>query len=293
MQFNLVVWRLKSCNGHQEMDAPTEIKQKADLRDYLAAERTFLAWIRTGLALMGFGFVVARFGLFLQQLRLIDHAPSVPSYGVSLWFGTALIAVGVVVNLSSAGRHVRLVRELDQGESACSRSLTQPVATALFLALVGLAMAIYLVSVRDSANIHSENTEETPMATATIKGIIDKPSNHSVEQTVEKLKNILQSKGVTLFALVDHSGEAEKVGMKMRPTKLLIFGSPKAGTPLMLAAPSIAIDLPLRILVWEDAQGKVWVSYNSPDYLKERHGLSQELLQNIAVVETLAAKAAE
>lgn len=124
-------------------------------------------------------------------------------------------------------------------------------------------------------------------------GMIHKPSNYSVEQTVDRLKNILQSKGVTLFALVDHSGEAEKVGMEMRPTKLLIFGSPKAGTPLMLAAPSIAIDLPLKILVWEDVQGKVWVSYNSPDYLKERHDLPQELLQNIAVVETLAVKAAE
>ena len=269
------------------------MSQRADLRDYLAAERTFLAWIRTGLALMGFGFVVARFGLFLQQLRLIDPAPSVPSYGLSLWFGTALIAAGVVVNLSSAWRHVRLVRELDQGEPACPRTLTPAVATALFLALVGLAMAIYLVSVRGSANVHSENSEETTMAAATNKGIIDKPSNHSVERTVENLKNIMQSKGVTLFAVVDHSGEAAKVGMKMRPTKLLIFGSPKAGTPLMLAAPSSAIDLPLKILVWEDAQGKVWVAYNSPEYLRERHDLPQELLQNIAVVETLAAKAGE
>ena len=131
------------------------------------------------------------------------------------------------------------------------------------------------------------------MTTVTNKGIIDKPSNHSVVQTVENLKNILQSKGVTLFALVDHSGEAEKVGMKMRPTKLLIFGSPKAGTPLMVAAPSSAIDLPLKILIWEDDHGKVWVSCNSPDYLKDRHGLPLELLQNIAVVETLAAKAGE
>ena len=98
---------------------------------------------------------------------------------------------------------------------------------------------------------------------------------------------------MTLFALVDHSGQAEKVGMKMRSTKLLVFGSPKAGTPLMLAAPRRTIDLPLKILIWEDNQGKVWVSYNSPDYLKQRHSLPQGLLQNIAVVETLAAKAGE
>jgi len=124
-------------------------------------------------------------------------------------------------------------------------------------------------------------------------GIVDIRSNHSVDETVDKLEGILQAKGVTLFAFVDHSGEADRVGMKMRPTKLLIFGSPKAGTPLMVAAPSIAIDLPLKILVWEDAEARVWVSYNSPAYLQERHNLPAELLQNIAVVETLAVKAAE
>ncbi len=125
------------------------------------------------------------------------------------------------------------------------------------------------------------------------EGIVTVLSNHSVDETVEKLKGTLQSKGITLFALVDHSGEAAKVGMKMPNTKLLIFGSPKGGTPLMLAAPSVAIDLPLKILVAEDAQGKVWTSYNSPDYLKERHGFPPDLLPNIAVVGTLAAKAAE
>ena len=130
-------------------------------------------------------------------------------------------------------------------------------------------------------------------APASGRGIIDTPSTHSVDQTVEKLKEILQAKGVTLFALVDHSGEAEKVGMKIPPTKLLIFGSPKAGTPLMQAAPSVAIDLPLKLLVWEDERGKVWISYNSPEYLKERHGLPQDLLQNIAVAGALATKAAE
>ncbi len=96
-----------------------------------------------------------------------------------------------------------------------------------------------------------------------------------------------------MFAVVDHSGEAENAGMHMRPTKLLIFGNPKAGTPLMLASPSVAIDLPLKILVWEDADGKVWISYNSPAYLQARHGLPQELVQTIAVVEGLAATAAE
>jgi len=124
-------------------------------------------------------------------------------------------------------------------------------------------------------------------------GIVNVPSRHTVDQTVETLKAILAEKGVTLFALVDHSGEAEKVGMRMPPTKLLIFGSPRAGTPLMLAAPSVAIDLPLKMLVWEDGEQRVWISYNSADYLQQRHGLPPELLKNIQVVETLASKAAE
>src|SRR6266516_3676411 len=131
------------------------------------------------------------------------------------------------------------------------------------------------------------------MAVQKGSGLIDIGSSHSVDETVEKLKGILQAKGIALFALVYHSGAAIKAGMKMRPTKLLIVGNPKAGTPVMLAAPSSAIDLPLKILIWQDAQGKVWVSYNSPAYLQERHNLAPELLQNISVVETLATKAAE
>jgi uncharacterized protein (DUF302 family) len=125
------------------------------------------------------------------------------------------------------------------------------------------------------------------------EGIIKIPSHHSVDETVDKLETILKSKGVTLFALIDHSGEAEKVGLKMPPTKLLIFGNPKAGTPLMLVSPSAAIDLPLKILIAEDSQGKVWISYNSAAYLKERHGLPENLIPNIAVIETLATAAGE
>src|SRR4029077_13487125 len=109
------------------------------------------------------------------------------------------------------------------------------------------------------------------MAPDNSSGLIDIPSNHSVDKTVERLRAILRDKGITIFAVIDHSGEAAKVGMKMPATKLLIFGNPKAGTPVMLAAPSSAFDLPLKILVREDAEGKVWLTYNSSEFLQERH----------------------
>jgi uncharacterized protein (DUF302 family) len=129
------------------------------------------------------------------------------------------------------------------------------------------------------------------MSTGADNGIISRPTHHSVDQIVEKLEGLLRAKGVALFAMVDHSGEAAKIGITMPATKLLIFGSPRAGTPVMLAAPSIAIDLPLKILVREDDAGTVWVSYNSPEYLQQRHGVPPELLQNIAVIEALADQA--
>jgi uncharacterized protein (DUF302 family) len=132
-----------------------------------------------------------------------------------------------------------------------------------------------------------------PLSVHKERGLVDLPSNHSVEETVERLTGILKAKAITLFALVDHSGEAEKAGIKMRPTKLFVFGNPKAGTPVMLASLSSAIDLPLKILIWEDANDKVWITYNSPIYLQERHNIPPELLQNIAVIEPLAKKVAE
>ena len=133
------------------------------------------------------------------------------------------------------------------------------------------------------------------IATASTRsnGIVTRQSSHPFDETVAKLVRALGSKGIALFAQIDHSGEAAKIGMTMPPTKLLVFGNPKSGTPLMLAAPSIAIDLPLKILVSEDAQGKVWLSYNSPEYLLARHGFPPQLLPNIAGVAALAAAAGE
>ncbi len=125
------------------------------------------------------------------------------------------------------------------------------------------------------------------------EGILNLPTQSSVDETISRLQSMLQEKGVQIFALIDHSGEAKRAGIDMRPTKLLIFGSPKAGTPLMLASPSIAIDLPLKLLVWEDASGQVWISYNTPEYLQKRHGLPQNLAAALGAVEALAKNAAK
>jgi putative membrane protein len=126
------------------MDTPVGEKPAADVRDYLAEERTFLAWIRTGLALMGFGFVVARFGLFLAEIQVTRHGSAAPPNRFSLWVGTALIAVGVAMNLLSIRRHLLLVGELNRGQFADHRPSQQAVLLALFLALAGVAMALYL-----------------------------------------------------------------------------------------------------------------------------------------------------
>jgi uncharacterized protein (DUF302 family) len=124
-------------------------------------------------------------------------------------------------------------------------------------------------------------------------GIVDVRSRYSVPETLARLQSIIKEKGMTVFALVDHSGEAEKAGLTMRPTQLLIFGSPKGGTPLMVAAPRLAIDLPLKALAWQDETGQVWLSYNSPEYLQERHGFPAELMKNIAGIKALVQKAVE
>ena len=114
------------------------------------------------------------------------------------------------------------------------------------------------------------------------RGLIRIASPYSVPDTLKRLQTSLESKGLKIFAIIDHSGEAAKVGLEMRPTQVLLFGSPKAGTPVMLAAPSVAIDLPLKALVAEDDQGRVWITYNDPEYLAKRHGIPPDLVKNLA-----------
>jgi uncharacterized protein (DUF302 family) len=134
---------------------------------------------------------------------------------------------------------------------------------------------------------------EDDVSTPVASGIESLPSKYPVDKTLERLQSILKDKGVAVFVVVDHSGEAAKVGMEMRPTKLVIFGNPKAGTPLMIAAPTAAIDLPLKALIWQDSDGNVWISYNSPEYLQGRHQFPPELIKNIAGVVGLLKSAGE
>jgi uncharacterized protein (DUF302 family) len=125
------------------------------------------------------------------------------------------------------------------------------------------------------------------------KGLVSITSHHSVEETFQGLIGAFAAKGLQIFAIIDHSGEAEKVGLKMPATKVIVFGSPKAGTPLMLAAPSLAIDLPLKVLIAEGPDGKISVTYNDPEYLRQRHGFPEEFVKNLAGAGALIAKAVE
>jgi len=200
-----------------KMNMPVETEQSADRRDRLAAERTFLAWLRSGIAMMGFGFVVARFGLFLQGLRISLHAAAPPSSGISAWFGTALIFVGIVAVVHSTQNYVRQLRELERGQPMLPRRPTWAVGIALLLVILGLALAINLVFVQGSFLSGSGKSEEAVMASTAGDGLVSKPSSHSVDQTLARLRGILEAKGVTIFALIDHSGEAEKVAYPCAP----------------------------------------------------------------------------
>lgn len=270
---------------------------QAGASDYLAAKRMFLAWIGTGIALMRPGFVLARLGLFLQEFALKRLSTPPKSNPESIAIGIALSLLGVGTYRLSTQRHPRILKQLQTGEPLFARRARLAVGVAVLPIVLGLVMAGYLIFANPNtvvrASINREQSMVTSMATNEQNGIVRVQGKHSVDETVAKLQSLLQAKGVKLFMVVDHSGEAASGGLQMPNTKLLIFGNPKAGTPLMLEAPSVALDLPLKILVAEDASEITWVSYNAPAYLQARHGLRAELLPNIAVIEALVAKAAE
>jgi uncharacterized protein (DUF302 family)/uncharacterized membrane protein YidH (DUF202 family) len=279
--------------AHQEQPMEQPKNHQASPSDFLAVERTFLAWIRTGLALMALGFVLARFGLFLQEFNTVRAGHQPVSYGYSLWFGTVLILLGVLVSVLSLVRYLRLIAQLNSGDRSFGNASTLAVAVAILLGVLGLAMSYYLIATRHISALNLPALKEASMPAVPENGIVRIPSQHSVDETVTKLQAILQAKNVKLFAIVDHSGEAVKAGLHMPNTKLLIFGNPKGGTPLMLASPSVALDLPLKILVAEDSVGKVWLSYNAPEYLQHRHNLPADLVSNIVVIEAVAANVAQ
>jgi uncharacterized protein (DUF302 family)/uncharacterized membrane protein YidH (DUF202 family) len=259
-------------------------------RVYLAAERTFLAWIPTGLALMAFGFVVARFGLFLRELEASRGALPVAPSPLSLPLGVGLVLLGVLLNIFASWHHVRCIRELNAGSLRLGQPSRLAIVLALILALAGLALAFYLgTTTGRNSGPATINKESTLMNAG--DGIISKPSKYSVPDTLDRLEAVLRSKGVRVFARVDHSGEAEKAGLKMPPTQLLIFGNPTAGTPVMLAASTAAIDLPLKALAWQDVDGKIWLSYNDPAYLKQRFGLNDDQVKTIVGTGTLIEQA--
>jgi uncharacterized protein (DUF302 family) len=119
------------------------------------------------------------------------------------------------------------------------------------------------------------------------EGIVTKASQCTVEETLTRLEAAIHERGLTLFARIDHSDEAQHVGLMMQPAHVLIFGSPRGGTPLMVAAPLLALDLPLKVLVWQDGEGKVWASYYAPSYLAARYSIPDDLIKNIAGIEAV------
>jgi uncharacterized protein (DUF302 family) len=145
-----------------------------------------------------------------------------------------------------------------------------------------------LVIIGKVRNMNDATTSGTPPS---VEGIVSRPGPFAVGETLERLKATIHSRNLTLFAQIDHSDLARGVGLTMQEAHVLIFGNPKGGTPLMIASPLLALDLPLKVLVWQSADGQVWVSTNSIAYLRERYALPQELVGNLAVVDAVIEQA--
>jgi uncharacterized protein (DUF302 family)/uncharacterized membrane protein YidH (DUF202 family) len=244
-----------------------------DSREFLAEERTLLAWLRTSLGIAGLGFVLDRFSLFLRAMQISTGvAPGHLPHVQGIWF----VLLAFVVNVLAISRHLVTIRAMRRAGLASAAPQSPVLVVAVLLTLLTAALGLSVIpSARADTPRRSESMDIG-------EGIIRKPSTRTVPETLDRLEATLKAKGITVFARVDHSGEAAKVGLTMPPTQVLIFGNPKAGTPVMLAAPTSAIDLPLKALAWQDGAGKVWLGYTDPAYLARRYGLTEAQVAPLA-----------
>jgi len=291
---------------------PSSPDRHPNAQTRVAIERTLLAWIRTGLAMMGFGFVLDRFGFFLGELSRVSHV-GVRSVHVSLWSGIFLIALGAAVNLGAAVLSYPVLVRARSGENDLPGTWKLGLALAVLTALGGTAIAVllFVTGPAEGAGVRitppsgyreRSHTMRSDMSSANASppappeqaasGLVSVPCRHNAAQTLERLEAVLKQKGIRLFARIDHAAGAREAGLSLRPTTVLLFGNPQAGTPLMQTQQTIGIDLPLKALVWEDEAGRAWLTYNDPRYLAERHGVRDHPESVQAMTASLQALAA-
>jgi len=271
-------------------------------RLFLAAERSLLAWTRTCAALMGLGFLIERFRLDLEATA--PGQAIAPHFSFASLVGLGLMGLSALLAALSTLAFRDILKTLGPRRRLPTRFANLGVITNLGLASLGIMLTIYLavtndpevpssLADHDSRSAIAERGHSMSNSTDSTQGIVRIACRNAVGATVDRLEALLKERGVLVFARIDFSGDAARAGLTMRPEQMLIFGNPKAGTPLMQAAPIAGLDLPMKALVWEDADGKTWLAYNEPKYVIQRHGLAPTFSANLAAVVPLLEKAAQ